>query len=250
VSRQFSDPIEGVSGSGDTDSRANFVAVHIISSGSLLIEDTVRRADVGPGMLCRRDLHSSWQFAYAQPTDCRVLIVPRVALLERLHRTRLSRFAVVPATTPESRLLLAHLDTAWALSEQLAPAGTRAAGTALSVLLQQHAPTGLPPRTWRTAAMAYADRRLKNPSLTPAVIAQALNVSVRTLHRAFDGETVMAYVRRRRLGGARSDLDRPGSPYTVAEAAARWQFADTSHFRRAYRNTHWHPPRRAADRSS
>ncbi|WP_406187783.1 helix-turn-helix transcriptional regulator [Streptomyces sp. NBC_01006] len=77
-----------------------------------------------------------------------------------------------------------------------------------------------------------------------------MNVSVRTLHRAFDGETVMAYVRRRRLEGARSDLDRSGSPYTVAEVAARWQFADPSHFRRAYRNAYGQSPRAAGDRSS
>jgi AraC-like DNA-binding protein len=47
----------------------------------------------------------------------------------------------------------------------------------------------------------------------------------------------MAYVRRRRLEGARRELDCPGSPYTVADVAARWQFADSSHFRRAHRGT-------------
>ncbi|MFD7834701.1 helix-turn-helix domain-containing protein [Streptomyces sp. NPDC059761] len=225
-----------------------------MSSGSLLIEDTGRRADIGPGMLCVRDLHAFWRFAYTEPTDCRVLILPRAGLLDHLHRTRLPPLTVVPATTPESRLLLAHLDTAWALADELGPAGTRAAGTALSVLLtgllQSHTSTDLPLQTLHAAATAYAERRLTDPGLNPAVIAQALNVSVRTLHRAFDGETVMAYVRRRRLEGARSDLDRPGSPYTVAEVSARWQFADPSHFRRAYRNAYGQSPRAAGDRSS
>ncbi|WNI19548.1 helix-turn-helix domain-containing protein [Actinacidiphila sp. ITFR-21] len=42
---------------------------------------------------------------------------------------------------------------------------------------------------------------------------------------------------------ARSELSAPGGPDTVAEVAARWQFADTSHFRRAYRAAYGHPPR-------
>jgi hypothetical protein len=51
------------------------------------------------------------------------------------------------------------------------------------------------------AAMEIADRRLNDPDLTPAALDRRLNVSVRTLHRAFAtaGETVAAYIRRRRL---------------------------------------------------
>ncbi|MEU6319987.1 helix-turn-helix transcriptional regulator [Streptomyces sp. NPDC047009] len=68
---------------------------------------------------------------------------------------------------------------------------------------------------------------------------------VRTLHRAFaDGETIMAYVCRRRLEGARRELDHPRGSYTVADVAARRQFADTSHFRRAYRKAYGQSPRR------
>ncbi|WP_167449954.1 helix-turn-helix transcriptional regulator [Streptomyces hyaluromycini] len=257
VSRQFSDPIAGVSGHGDADGRADLVAVHIIRSGSLSVEDTARRADLGPGTLCIRDLHSRWRFAYTAPTDCRVLLLPRAALLGQLRRTRLPALTVAPATAPESRLLLAHLDTAWALSEHLGPAGTHAAGAALSLLLTgligthaatavpAHAPVPAPAPTLRAAATAYADRRLRDPGLTPAAIARALHVSVRTLHRAFaDGESVMAYVRRRRLESARRELDHPGGEYTVADVASRWQFADPSHFRRTYRNTYGQPPRR------
>ncbi|MER5941619.1 helix-turn-helix domain-containing protein [Streptomyces sp. NPDC001928] len=247
VSRQFSDPIEGTSGSGENDGRADLVAVHVIRSGSLRIEDTGRRADLGPGTLCIRDLHTSWQFAYTTPTDCSVLILPRAGLLQHLYRTRLPALTVAPATAPESRLFLAHLDAAWSLAEQLGPEATQAAGEAMAMLLtgliRTHAPVAVPPQSLRAAATAYADSRLRDPDLAPATIARTLNVSVRTLHRAFaDGETVMAYVRRRRLEGAHRELDRPGSPYTVADVAARWQFADSSHFRRAYRDMYGQRP--------
>ncbi|MFI6404537.1 helix-turn-helix domain-containing protein [Streptomyces sp. NPDC050548] len=255
VSRQFSDPIEGVSGSGEADGRADLVAVHVIRSGSLRIEDTGRRADLGPGTLCIRDLHTYWQFAYTAPTDCRVLVLPRAGLLDHLYGTRLPALTVAPATAPESRLFLAHLDAAWSLADQLGPEATHAAGEALVMLLtgliRTHAPVAVPPRSLRAAAVAHADSRLRDPDLSPAAIARALNVSVRTLHRAFaDGESVMAHVRRRRLEGAHRELGLPGGPFTVADIAARWQFADPSHFRRAYRGAYGRSPRRPGKRST
>jgi hypothetical protein len=153
VSRQFSDPIEGISGSGAIDGRADFVAVHIIRSGSLRIEDSGRRADLGPGTLCVRDLRTFWQFAYTVPTDCRVLILPRAGLLDHLHRTRLPALTVAPAAAPESRLLLAHLDAAWALAEQLGPEATHAAGEAMAMLLtgliRTRVPVAVPPESLR-----------------------------------------------------------------------------------------------------
>ncbi|WP_329244425.1 helix-turn-helix domain-containing protein [Streptomyces sp. NBC_01478] len=60
----------------------------------------------------------------------------------------------------------------------------------------------------------------------------------------------MAHVRRRRLEGARRELGLPGSPFTVADVAARWQFADPSHFRRAHRGTYGQPPGGQGDRST
>ncbi|MFJ9709128.1 helix-turn-helix domain-containing protein [Streptomyces sp. NPDC101234] len=119
----------------------------------------------------------------------------------------------------------------------------------LTGLIRTHAPAAPPPSP-RAAATAYADSRLRDPGLTPAAIARALNVSVRTLHRAFadDGETVMAQIRRRRLEGARRELGLPGSPYTVADVAARWQIVDAGHFRRAHRAAYGHSPgRRGAE---
>ncbi|MEU9157997.1 helix-turn-helix domain-containing protein [Streptomyces sp. NPDC048417] len=163
--------------------------------------------------------------------------------------------APAPATAPESRLLLAHLDAAWSLAKQLGPEGTHAAGAApamlLTGLIRTRPSFAVPPGTLRAAATAYADSRLRDPDLTPAAVARSLNVSVRTLHRAFaDGESLMAHVRRRRLEGARREPDRPGSPYTVAEVAARRQFADPSHFRRVDRDTYGQPPRRPGDRGT
>ena len=95
------------------------------------------------------------------------------------------------------------------------------------------------------AAMEIADQRLTDPDLTPTTLARQLNVSVRTLHRAFAtaGETLAAYIRRRRLEHARLELGasaprRPG----LSEVAARYQFADGSHFIRVFKAQYGQTP--------
>lgn len=62
-------------------------------------------------------------------------------------------------------------------------------------------------------------------------------MSVRTLHRAFaaTGDSIMSFVRARRLERARLELTAPGVPLSVSEVAARWQLSDNSHFTRAFR---------------
>jgi AraC-like DNA-binding protein len=68
------------------------------------------------------------------------------------------------------------------------------------------------------------------------MIADALGVSVRTLYRAFSRQansSVMGYVRERRLERARAELT--STRLTVSEIAARWHFADSSHFVKAYK---------------
>lgn len=69
-------------------------------------------------------------------------------------------------------------------------------------------------------------------------------MSVRTLHRAFAaaGEPVAAYVRRRRLERARLELAAPSGRPDVSEVAARWHFADSSHFTRAFKNQYGETP--------
>lgn len=57
---------------------------------------------------------------------------------------------------------------------------------------------------------------------------------MRSLHRAFEssGLSVAEIVRLRRLAAARDDLMAGTS---VAAAARRWQFSDTSHFSRSFK---------------
>ena len=60
---------------------------------------------------------------------------------------------------------------------------------------------------------------------------------MRALQRAFTitGESVTTYIRQRRLEEARLALTSPSGRLSVSDLAAHWQFADSSHFTRAFK---------------
>ncbi|WP_249998570.1 helix-turn-helix transcriptional regulator [Actinoplanes sp. M2I2] len=94
------------------------------------------------------------------------------------------------------------------------------------------------------AARRLVERMLADQALAPDLLVRELHVSRRTLNRAFagEGESLMAYVRRRRLENALADLTGSESRLSVTEAAARWRFADSSHLVRACRKRYGQTP--------
>ncbi|GAA4153953.1 helix-turn-helix domain-containing protein [Phytohabitans flavus] len=102
---------------------------------------------------------------------------------------------------------------------------------------------------WRALAVgidAFIRRHLGDPHLTPAQVAAAHHISVRTLHRLFRqrGTTVAAHIRRQRLEAARRDLTDPAlGALPVHAIGARWGFPRPADFARAFRTAYGIPPR-------
>jgi AraC family transcriptional regulator, positive regulator of tynA and feaB len=86
------------------------------------------------------------------------------------------------------------------------------------------------------AVRLYIDANLRNPSLSPATIAKANAISLRTLHRLFEStdDSVGAVIRERRLSRCRADLLR-GTDESVTAIAFRWGFRNISFFSRLFR---------------
>lgn len=85
---------------------------------------------------------------------------------------------------------------------------------------------------------AFIETHLADPELTPAAIAAAHHISVRSLHRAFQkqGRSVGAWIRTRRLQRCRRDLADPAlADLPVHRVAARWGFTRPADFTRAFR---------------
>jgi len=96
-----------------------------------------------------------------------------------------------------------------------------------------------------TTVQAFIQQHLGDPGLSPAVIAAAHHMSLRSLQQLFhdEGLTVGDWIRRRRLASCRRDLSDPAlATRPVAAIAARWGFSSASDFSRVFRAVHGLPP--------
>lgn len=184
----------------------------------------------------------------APEAAAKVLILPESPLRPIVG----DRLIIGPAAAAELRVLTAHVALMEATAAELTPAGALAAHGALIELVKGAATQrvdGAEPLLAPALAGAARDlveQRLADPDLSPSALARQLHVSVRTLQRAFatGGESLSAYIRRRRLEQARRELTArtAGIKPSVTELAAHWQFADSSHFIRAFKRQYGQTP--------
>ena len=90
------------------------------------------------------------------------------------------------------------------------------------------------------------ERRLDDPDLAPARVAQAEGISERYLQKLFEtvGDNFTHYVRERRLQRAWADLSNPAEAHrSISEIAYAYGFGDSAHFSRAFRHRFGLPPR-------
>jgi AraC-like DNA-binding protein len=246
---QYSDAVQGVSG-GDVDGEPQ-VVMHVMRTGSLWLAQGDDVVGVGQGLLCIRDTSRPWRFRFDRSSTMRVVLISRDTLRSCLGKAALPALTVLHRRTPGVRLLLSHLDqltrpvvpdSAHEYTPEMLAAVLSGDGVELAAELQQ---------SLADAARRIADAALRRADLSPSMIAAALAVSVRTLHRAFADteESIMGYVRRRRLEMAAGDLAGPARP-TVSEVATHWHFTDSSHFSRSFTRRYGIPPSHLRARAS
>ena len=94
-------------------------------------------------------------------------------------------------------------------------------------------------------AEVFIGHNLKNPALSPAMVAQACGISVRYLQHLFAGagQTVGGHIRDARLLRCHEELCRHDRLETITTIAYRWGFADQTQFSRHYRTKFGCTPR-------
>ena len=97
---------------------------------------------------------------------------------------------------------------------------------------------------------AYIDTQLHRADLSPKLIADYFNVSLRQLYRISElaGYTPAALIWRRRLEHARDLLKRSSCSVPITEIALRCGFKDGAHFSRSYRKTFGEAPKTTRSR--
>jgi AraC family transcriptional activator of tynA and feaB len=235
-------------------SPGEYVGVLIIHEGKEILAQADRDTMLLPGDALAWDSVRPAQFAVLEPLHKQTLLVPRRRFQQLFPRPEL-------ATARQLRGPAADLFTSYlrflTTIELDAVAAAAAGNAALELLGAALGSVILPSRSAvrdakRVKVKEYIDAHLSDPGLKPQRIAEANALSLRSLYSLFEeeGDTVSAYVRRRRLARAHADLTHPGSHLSITDVSARWGFADTAHFSRSYRAQYGTTPREARRGSS
>ncbi len=230
------------------------VAVVVQQAGTAVLTQDGRSTTLLPGQLALVDCRRAFSLDQRDPFRLLLAALPTYALAmpEALVRQATGRSL---AATGTAALLLAHVERLPAVAAQV-PSRTAdlLGGSAVEfahllideVAGVEHRPPGQAREQLVPAIRQYIDTHLSDPDLSPERIAKAHHISVRYLHRLFEGEgvTVGRLIYQRRVEECGAELARRGhaSP-TVSAVAARWGFRNPAHLSRAFRSVFGMTPR-------
>ena len=201
-------------------------------------------------------VHSGHPFAMTFPAEVerRLVLIPRELLDDRMRSTPLKcgfPIRIAPASAGarfarDAVLQLTNVKTAWGqadcetVMESLAHLLTaELKGTAVCPTVS---PLARPMLADVEAAIRH---RIKEPDLSPALIARQCGISVRTLHRLFaNGDVSFSrFVLDERLERARAALASASASSTLMALAMELGFNEAAHFSRSYRARFGETPR-------
>ncbi|MFI9611625.1 helix-turn-helix domain-containing protein [Streptomyces sp. NPDC052023] len=238
------------------DGKPGYVGAAVVGSTGGSLRQRGRTLHLRDGDLLLWDTESAHEFDFPRGVRMTACLVPRDALGARAEAFA----AVTPVTVdPDSAAaaVLGPLVTALAGSAAHCPdhvARQLAGGVTdlVASLVADH--TGGSPGSGTSPRQAlaqeirtYVDRNLADAGLSPEAIATAHHMSVRSLHKLFEGEgvTVGGLIRGRRLEECAKDLLRAGTAQqTIAAVARSWGFANPAHFSRLFRSVYGTTPSR------
>ncbi|WP_438948559.1 helix-turn-helix domain-containing protein [Streptomyces atratus] len=231
------------------------VAFGVQISGTATFIQDGRRAEVGEGDLVVYDTTRPYSFDYPQRFATHVFQLPRRALGVPDSDIRQVTGNAIGTGDGFGAMLLPFLATLASSVDGYPPAvANRLAGNVVdlfaTLIAERAHPGGTGADTARSHLLLrvrdHISRNLGDPDLSPESIARTHRISVRYLHRLFEGEgtTVGQFIRQRRLEECGRELARRGrTAPTVSAVAQRWGFVNPAHFSRAFRATYGVSPR-------
>ncbi|MFI8324383.1 helix-turn-helix domain-containing protein [Streptomyces sp. NPDC085529] len=231
------------------------VAVGVQTSGTATFVQDGRRAEVGEGDLVVYDTTRPYSFDYPRRFATHVFQLPRRTLGVPDSDIRQVTGNAIGTGHGFGAMLLPFLATlASSPADRYPPAvADRLAGNVVelfaTLITERAHPGGTDtdaPSHLVRRVRDHINRNLGDPDLSPEGIARAHRISVRYLHRLFEGEgtTVSRFIRQRRLEECGRELGRRGGTTpTVSAVAQRWGFVSPAHFSRSFRAAYGVSPR-------
>nr|WP_236570236.1 helix-turn-helix domain-containing protein [Streptomyces mexicanus] len=231
------------------------VAIGVQMSGTATFIQDGRRAEVGEGDLVVYDTSRPYSFDYPRRFTSHVFQLPRRVLGVADSDIRQVTGNAIGIGDGFGAMLLPFLANLASCANGYSPAvADRLAGHVVDLLAtliaERSHPGGTDADTARshllTRVREHINRNLGDPDLSPESIARTHRISVRYLHRLFQGEgtTVGRLIQQRRLEECGRELARRGrTTPTVSAVAQRWGFVNPAHFSRAFRAAYGVSPR-------
>jgi AraC-like DNA-binding protein len=214
--------------------------------GCAIVEQHNRQACVTPGEWSIYDTTRRYAVDNPLRVEHLILMVPRAPLVERgvaldelMARPFGSRGGV-------ARIALETMRSTWQQLPAMSPQAASAVGDVITQLVHLSLmelagrPSGAAQReSLRDRIKSLVSRRLGDPTLCVAAIAEALDCSRRNLYNAFSAEPdgVAGYILMERLRASQRDLADPRlDARSIAEISVARGFGSTAHFSRAFRH--------------
>jgi AraC-like DNA-binding protein len=234
----------------------------MLRTGRLKIAQVGRECLLGPNMFTLFDCNGPYVFDHVEPTEVLDVIVPAGALRARLKEPECYLAQPRSADSGLGRVMADMLGSlareAPLIADGEADDCARKVADMMGILFDSGNDAGLSlgESAVRSAiyrrCLAFIENNLDDPQLGPRTVAAAAGISVRYLHKIFQGagESVGDYVRRVRLARSYDDLADLGKQHLkIKEIAFRCGFKNPTHFSDAFKDRHGLSPgevRRAA----
>ncbi|MFD7014131.1 helix-turn-helix domain-containing protein [Streptomyces sp. NPDC059928] len=229
---------------GDED---EYVVVKLLSKGVARLEQDARDVGVRPGEVFIYDMARPVRLLLPECFQTKALVLPRQVL--GLSESDLRQITASPIRFDTAlggllSILVSRLaDTAGSYRPHTGELLARNVVDLLTALADEQLGRTTEGTPSGDAAMllrirSFIGRHLADPDLTPEVIARAHHISVRYLHKIFEGQdtTVSRWIQSRRLEACRRDLlHREAANRTIIAVAHRWGFTSAAHFSRVFR---------------
>lgn len=206
-----------------------------------------RRTTCRPGGFVVERSDAPYEYWHGRRNRQWVLKVPSASVRARVGASERLGGLSFDATKGVASYFLSSLRNTVQHIDSIDAAAREAAGTHLLELLcltirDDQRILGSNTSSVRAAHLARAEQfirnNLKDPELSPGLVADACGISLRYLQRLFSetDQSINGYIRERRLNRCDEELRATLSDRTVAEIAYRWGFADQSQFSKHYKS--------------
>ncbi|MFE7654744.1 helix-turn-helix domain-containing protein [Streptomyces bottropensis] len=226
------------------------IGVLINLSGRMVCRHGDKELLVGPDELVLWDSEMAHGFDAVEPRHELSLLLPRDRVPQGLAAAAARGLGAV-SVAAGSGLAAIAADQLRAITRELdslSDAGLAIASqsffdtldSALAPLTNAHAASPTAREALLLRVRRYIEDHLDDPDLCASSVAEAHDISVRTLHVAFGatGTTVGRFIRERRLRVCYRELAQAHGGTTVTDVAFRWGFNDVAHFSRVFKQAY------------